>query len=85
MALINSHQEKTHVLPGYTSEVAMEKKKTNQLKGADQNLTSDLGEVPAHAMDENGGIPLSAKESKFVWLAIIMGQIILALIIYAIL
>lgn len=82
MALINSHQEKTHVLPGYATDVAI-KKKLKQSKETDQNLSHDLGEVPAHAMDENDGIPLSSKESRFVWLAILMGQIVLGLTLYA--
>lgn len=86
MALINSHQEKTHVIPGYAIDVPLErKKKPYHSKEIDQNIIHDLGEVPAHAMDENDGIPLSSKESKFVWLAIIVGQIILGLTIYAIL
>jgi|GEM_PF-1565733 len=86
MNLINSHQAQTHVLPDYLNDVASDKKQ-NFYQSSDKrcNFFHDLEEVPAHALDENDGIPLSSKKSKFVWLAIVMGQIISGLIIYAIL
>lgn len=86
MDLINSHQAKKRVLPGYSTDVASERKDSfHQSTDKNPDFFRDLGEVPAHAMDENDGVPLSPKESKYVWLAIVVGQIILGLTIYAIL
>lgn len=85
MNLINSQQNQTNVLPGYLSEISSEQKlASDQFKSKNGSTLYDLGEVPSHALDENDGIPLSSKESKFVWLAIVVGQIILGLTIYAI-
>jgi len=85
MNLINSHQAQTHVLPGYLSDVASEKEQNfYHSSEKKQNSFYDLGDVPAHAIDENDGVPLSSKESKLIWLAIVVGQIILGLTIYAI-
>jgi len=86
MNLINSHQNPANVLPGYFSEISTEQvPESDQLKGEVKSGFYDLGAVPSHALDENDGIPLSSKENKFVWLAIVVGQIILGMTIYAIL
>lgn len=86
MALINSHREKTHVLPGCVSDTPSEKKKKlHNYEERDQNTVHEIGKLPAHAMDENDGIHLSSKENRYVWLAIILGQIIFGLTIYMIL
>lgn len=86
MDLINSHQAQTHVLPGYLNDGVSEKEQNfYHSSEKKQNFFHDLGDVPAHASDENDGVPLSSKESKLIWLAIVVGQIILGLTIYAIL
>lgn len=84
MDLTHGYQAETHVLPGYLSDIASEEKQTiNQ--PSHREVPYDLSEVPDHALDGDCGIPLSSKESRFVWLAIVVGQIILGLTIYAIL
>ncbi|WP_407426427.1 hypothetical protein [Arcticibacter sp.] len=86
MDFTNSHHAQTHVLPGNLGDVASEKKhRFYQSSDKKCHLLVDTEEVPAHAFDENDGIPLSSKETKLVWLAIVVGQLILALTIYAIL
>ncbi|PRY53542.1 hypothetical protein B0I27_1036 [Arcticibacter pallidicorallinus] len=85
MNLITSHPQ-THALPEYISTAASGKKaRFNQSSEGRKKFFHDLSEVPAHALDENDGVPLSSKESRFVWLAIIVGQVILGLTIYAVL
>lgn len=85
MNLITSHQQ-THALPDYLGAAASEKRASfDQSSEKRKKFFHDLGEVPAHALDENDGVPLSSKESRLVWLAIIVGQVILGLTIYAVL
>lgn len=86
MNLIDSHQTRAHVLPGYLTPVASQRNQSLHRSSHKKEIVyPDLGELPAHAFDENDGVPLSPKENKLIWLAIVMGQIILGLTIYAIL
>jgi len=85
MNVIDSHQTKTDVLKSNLDDVALEEK-PNFYQSSDKshNPLRVWEDLPAHALDENDGVPLSSKEDKLIWLAIIVGQLVLGLIVYAI-